>query len=381
MKILARLVGLQTLILFVASIGLSVSVSLGQTPPAAGESSLSSKPAPADDAKYQELQKSSQQLREQLHRTEVAIANSRIAAEAAARAQAAALTDRLESLKKQMEMDRDRQRSEQERAAAERDRQLAETQRVINAIIWGLFIFAGIGLLAIIVVPFFQWRAVAKLAQAVAHPQTIEQPQLGGGTANGLLPPGVADGAPSAADHAVSDSNRRLQSAIERMEQRILELEQSTSEPSIKIAELPSEDGPGLTPAAAPRSRPSNTADATDPLDEDPWVIVLLRKGKALEKAQKPIEALGCYDEILRLEPQNTHALVRRGSVLEQLRQEENALECYEQALQIDPKMTLAYLHKGAVCNRLERYEEALVCYQQAMRVEEDERRVAAFVP
>jgi tetratricopeptide (TPR) repeat protein len=380
MKILAKLVGLQMLILFVASMELSVSVSLGQTPSTAGENILPFKSAPADDVRFQEIQKSSQQLREQLHRTEVAIANSRIAAESAARAQAAVLTERLESLKKQMEMDRDRQRSEQERAAAERDRQLAETQRVINAIIWGLFIFAAIGLLAIILVPLFQWRAVARLAQVVAHPQTIEQPQLGQG-ANGLLTPGRADASSSAADHAVSDSNRRLQSTIERMEQRILELEQSTAEPSIEIAELPSEEESGTTTAPASRSRPSGITPATDPLDEDPWVIVLVRKGKALEKAQKPIEALGCYDEILRLEPENTQALVRRGSVLEQLRQEEEALECYERALQIDPKMTLAYLHKGAVCNRLERYEEALVCYQQAMRVEEDERRVAAFAP
>jgi tetratricopeptide (TPR) repeat protein len=347
----------------------------GRAETAAGEKIVTFKSPGAEDAAYGDLLKSNQQLREQLLQTQLQISTNRAESEAAARAQAAAIADKFEALKRTLEAERDRQKIDLERAALERDRQHGETQRWINAVLWTVFSFAALGLIAIVVGPWVQWRAVARLTEAVAHSPAA--------LALAARPELAAPEAEQAANQTVERSNRRLLSVIDRIEQRVMELEHTANE---EASSLPAdEDVAAPSKAPAPSSRPVSAArpQARAPAktqEEDPWVIVLLRKGKALLAAQKPLEALACYDEILRLQPEHTTALVKRGAALEQMRQEEDALECYERALRLDPKLTLAYLHKGAVCNRLERYEEALECYQQAMRVEEDERRAAAFV-
>jgi tetratricopeptide (TPR) repeat protein len=156
----------------------------------------------------------------------------------------------------------------------------------------------------------------------------------------------------------VALSNQRLMTAIERVERRISDFEQSWSR------------APG---AAANGAASANSAQRALLSEQSSRIGSLLAKGQSLLDAGKPMEAMGCYNDILRIDLNHPEALVKRGLVLERLKQDEEAIQCYDRAIKADRKMTLAYLHKGAVCNRLERYEEALKCYQQALQVEEEE--------
>lgn len=118
--------------------------------------------------------KSYLQVREQLQATQLAIATSRIEAELTARTQALAVGEKLEAIKVAMEAARERDRLEVERANAQRaesERKQQDQQRSNRIILWVAGSFGGIGLLAILVGPLLQWRAVNRLAQVLAARQ------------------------------------------------------------------------------------------------------------------------------------------------------------------------------------------------------------------
>ena len=88
-----------------------------------GQPSADTPPAKSsnlDDLSQAELLKSYLQVRDQLHATQLAIANSRAETEANARAQATAISEKLEAIKSAMEAERQRTQVESLRANAER---------------------------------------------------------------------------------------------------------------------------------------------------------------------------------------------------------------------------------------------------------------------
>jgi tetratricopeptide (TPR) repeat protein len=353
MKIIARLFRFGAVGIAVFTLG-GATLLRGQAP--------ASDPAPArpEELTQAELLKAYQQVREQLLATQQAIANSRAEAETAARAQAAALTEKLDSIKSALDAERERyridrewqiaererQQAAMERANAERERRQAEIERSNQTLLWIAASFGAVGLMAMLVTPLLQWRAINRIAAA-----TEGLRQLGDGERNALLP--------GDADPTVGVSTKRLMSALDRMEQRIFELEHTSSQPGTVTV----------------KNRPNNGTEAVRRADDDDksqWIAVLLNKGQTFLNTNKAIDALACFDEILKLELNHPEALVKRGSALERLKQDEEAIQCYDRAIKADRHMTLAYLYKGGVCNRLERYEEALKCYEQALRVEEE---------
>jgi hypothetical protein len=178
------------------------------------------------------LLKSYLQVREQLHATQLAIATSRIEAEVTARAQAAAVTEKLEAIKSAMDAERQYQRLEAERAQAaraEHERQQLEEQRSNRVILWIAAGFGALALLAIAVGPLLQWRALNHLTQVVAlRPpfSTPAQPALLTGEGSGI------------SNQTVIVSNQRMHEMIERMERRIFELEHTAghSSPMVPVA-------------------------------------------------------------------------------------------------------------------------------------------------
>lgn len=305
----------------------------------------------ADALSQAELLKAYLQVREQLHAAELAIVNNRAEADADARAQAAAIGEKLEAIRSSMEAERQRQQAETARLAAERERQQAESERSARAILWAGATFGAIGVLAMLAMPFFQWRAINRMVEVSAL-----RPQLG-------LPahPPLLSAEPAApSDQAVAASNQRLLSVIDRMERRIFELEHTASAPSPAPANGQRTDGEEVRRAAA--------------AEQAVKIESLLAKGQVLLKADRAKEAVACYNEILKIDLNHPEALVRRGAALERLQQDEEAIQCYDRAIKADRSMTLAYLYKGGVCNRLERYEEALKCYELALQAEERDR-------
>ncbi|GCE05856.1 protein kinase domain-containing protein [Dictyobacter aurantiacus] len=91
-----------------------------------------------------------------------------------------------------------------------------------------------------------------------------------------------------------------------------------------------------------------------------------LQEGNQLFSAQQYEKAAICYQQALRLTPDNARIYHSRGIALANLQRYEEALEAYEQAIKIEPDFALAHNNKGTVLRQLRRYPEALRAYKQA---------------
>jgi len=289
--------------------------------------------AKADELSQAELLKSNLHLQEQLHTAQLAIERNRLESQEAARAQAAAINDKLDAIRTALE--------------TERQRQQEDMQRSNRTLLWVASAFGGVGLLAMLFTALFQWRAMNRMAEITAPRALLAAPGP-----HGLIP--AETGGPPG--KAVELSNQRLMSVIDRLERRVFELEHT-----------PTKTPPGAVPAVLVEA---GTAPAAGEGGHAARNTLLLGKGQSLLNADKAGEALACYDEILKLDPNHPEALVKKGAALERLKQDEEALRCYDRALAADSTLTIAYLYKGGIFNRLERYNEALECYEQALRVQ-----------
>ena len=308
------------------------------------------KPATAihDDAAQAELLKSYLQVREQLHAAELAIANNRLESEATARAQSAAITEKLNLIESKIAAESARQREDALRSVEQQEISLAAVHETNRRVLRISVAIGGIGLLTMLSTSLFQWRGIRRMEKVATQLQQL--PML---VQPGSLPAGNL----GASGDSVTHGNQRLMSVIDRMEQRIHELEQTT-EPPFDAA-----TGEAVSDAHHPRNATAAGAQAAR-------IAVLLGEGRALLNATKACEVIACYDEILTLDANHAEALVKKGAALERLKQDHDAIACYDHAIQADPNMALAYLSKGGIFNRLQRFDEAVQCYEQALRVE-----------
>lgn len=289
--------------------------------------------AKPDELSQTELLKSYIHLQEQLHAAQLAIERNRIEYQEAARAQVAAITDKLNGIQTALD--------------AERQRQQDETQRANRTLLWVASAFGGVGLLAMVFTAVFQWRTMGRMAEI-----STTHAQLPASAPHGLLP-AETSGLPS---KTVDLSNQRLLAVLDRLEHRVFELEHTATKP---------------LPATAPSEAVEVEASAPEEVSSDvAQITLLLGKGQSLLNAEKADEALACYDQILKLDANHPEALVKKGAALERLKQDDAALACYNRAIAADRTMTMAYLYKGGLCNRLERYNEALECYEQALKAQ-----------
>jgi len=289
--------------------------------------------APVADAAAQidALKAQNVRLQAQLREAELASERNRHNYEETTRAQAA-ITDKLNDIQSSLDNVRQRQQD--------------ETQRSNRTLLWVASAFGTVGLIAMLFTALFQWRAMSRLAEV-----TAARPQLPAPAAHELVPM-ENDGMPA---KLVELSNQRLMSVLERLERRVLELEHPAAKP------LPAATVTADAPAGSSAPEPDGTVAR---------ITLLLGKGQSLLDADKPEEAMQCYDEILKLDGNHPEALVKKGAALERLKKDDEALSCYDRAIAADGSLTIAYLYKGGVYNRLERYNEALECYEQALRAQ-----------
>jgi tetratricopeptide (TPR) repeat protein len=218
--------------------------------------------------------------------------------------------------------------------------------------------FASIGCVAMLLVGYFQWRTVNRLAELSAGIPA-------GAMALGGLRPIAAIGPGSTHEITAAPAmnpNPELLDTIQRLERRVHELEHASPAPLTNGS--PGSETNGL----------SHDGDESNgaAVEEVKSVSLLLGKGQSLLNLDKAEEALVCFDEALALEPTNAEALVKKGTALERLRKLNEAIECYDRAIAADRLMTIAYLYKGGLFNRMERFGEALECYEMALRTQED---------
>ncbi|HEV2339166.1 MAG TPA: tetratricopeptide repeat protein [Patescibacteria group bacterium] len=94
----------------------------------------------------------------------------------------------------------------------------------------------------------------------------------------------------------------------------------------------------------------------------------LVREAKELEDKDQLTEALGKYDEAIKIFPENKLAYFNIGNVSITIDEHEAALEAFEKAIQIDPQYIDALKGKGDMLRQLMRPDEALAVYEQALQ-------------
>ena len=347
-------------VFFVRCLALSLLLSFPLRAPGAEANASSSPAGKNEETNSQEVLRSYLQIQEQLHATQLAIERTRQEADATAAQTAKTLGDRLQSVEQALAA----QRAHELDVMQSSNHAMQSSNRVM-VIVAGAF--ATIGFMAMVLMAYFLWRTINRLAEiSAALPAVVRRlepgpyvPALGAGETN-LVTVGPAE-----------QANQRLLGAIDRLEKRIYELEHA-AQPALKEGPSsgnglhPADDG-GANGAAAPgESAPAQAAS----LNPGP-VAALLARGQSLLDSDQAEGALACFEEALALEPGCPEALVKKGAAFEKLRKLDEAIACYDRAISADSSLTIAYLHKGGLFNRMERFSEALECYEQALRTQE----------
>jgi tetratricopeptide (TPR) repeat protein len=278
------------------------------------------------------------QIQEQLHDTQLVIEKNRQLAEAETKRNADDMATHIEAL--------------QQIIAALRASEIEATRKTQQLTLILAGTFGTIGLGAILLMAYVQWRTVARLVELSSLPPRA--PALGNGRPLSMLKSDAEPASPARA--AVELLNARLLAVVERLEKRILELEHIARAPLKEITST-AVNGQTGTPVA------SN--------DRDECIANLVAEGQSLVGTNEPEKALECFDEALGLQPKHAEALVKKGGALEKLGRLDEAIACYDRAIEANDGMTIAYLHKGGLFNRMARYDEALQCYEQALRTQE----------
>ncbi len=103
-----------------------------------------------------EALRASQQIREQLHQTQLAIEQNRLEAESQAASNAGAFAGRLDSMEKSL--------------AAQRLKDISDIEESAKrSMLLAMYAFAAVTLLILIVARYFQWTAVNRLAAAAGQ--------------------------------------------------------------------------------------------------------------------------------------------------------------------------------------------------------------------
>jgi tetratricopeptide (TPR) repeat protein len=248
------------------------------------------------------------QIQEQLHATQMAIADIRAAAADDAKRNADTIAMRLEALEQSV--------------AAQRsaDGEAARRTQQLTLLLAAGFGLAGLGIMALMF--YFQWRAFTKIAEISAQQNAA---LANAGAVHQLAGPGRA---------AVASSNARLLDVVEQLERKIIELE----------------NGSNLLVEAA-----------------DSKSFDLLIEGQTLLDAGQPQKALEVFDRLLAAHPDQADTLVRRSAALEKLGRLPAALEACDRAIARDGTFMPAFLQKGGLLNKLNRHDEALNCFEQVL--------------
>jgi tetratricopeptide (TPR) repeat protein len=318
----------------------------------AGPVGRAAEPAPAalaksEETNAQEVLRAYLQLQEQIHANELAIERSQKEAQRTAEQTAQTLEERLKTIEQSL--------NSQRSAEVEVLRNFNRVMVIVAAA------SAGIGLLALALMAYFQWRTVNRLAEITAALPAAHA--LAAGTPLAAL--GAGD-APQVTVGPAEQSSQRLLGALEQLDKRLQQIEHS-ERPHLTEGPV-SGNGASLGPVA-PNGHSAPEGELVS--DEAGRIHVLLGKGQSLLNLDNAEGALECFNQVLALAPKHTEALLKKGAALERLRKLEEAVACYDQALAADSSLTLAHLYKGGLLNRMERFDEALQCYELALHTQE----------
>jgi len=275
-------------------------------------------------------------LQEQLHATQLALERSRQESDTLAARRAEALASRLEQIESVLAIQRAREAESPPNG-----------NRLLLAVASAL---GGMGLIALLLTAYLQWRTVNRLAGFSAALADSTRLTLPG-------PVGLP---------AANTSSARLLGAVDLLEKRILELEH------------PQQETRGAESHLAPVAVADGSVETMVEPEASSRIAVLLAKGQALLSLGQAAAARACFDEILADHPSHAETWVEKGLALEREQDPEAALACYDRAVALNGDFTAAYLHKATLCNQLGKHDQAIQCYEEVLRAQEKRSRHAS---
>jgi predicted O-linked N-acetylglucosamine transferase (SPINDLY family) len=102
----------------------------------------------------------------------------------------------------------------------------------------------------------------------------------------------------------------------------------------------------------------------------DAKVDTLFQEGLALHGQRQLDAARSCYQQVLRLQPENSRARYLLGVIALQSRQPQLALELIGTALELDPRNAGAYNDQGQALYELKRYDSAIASFDTAITLD-----------
>jgi tetratricopeptide (TPR) repeat protein len=96
-------------------------------------------------------------------------------------------------------------------------------------------------------------------------------------------------------------------------------------------------------------------------------LIDYLRKGKEFAEAGKHVDALQCFEEVLKQDKANEEALLEKGMILRRQGKWGMAIQHINTALQINPRNTQALLEKAEILTERDKTDKALGLYKQIL--------------
>ncbi|CAD8126605.1 unnamed protein product [Paramecium sonneborni] len=92
-------------------------------------------------------------------------------------------------------------------------------------------------------------------------------------------------------------------------------------------------------------------------------------KGNALKNLNRYQDAIICYDEAIKLNPNFSEAFNNKGNALKNLNRYQDAIICYDEAIKLNPNFSEAFNNKGNALKNLNRYQDAIICYDEAIKL------------
>ncbi|MCX8188068.1 MAG: tetratricopeptide repeat protein, partial [Nitrososphaeria archaeon] len=78
-------------------------------------------------------------------------------------------------------------------------------------------------------------------------------------------------------------------------------------------------------------------------------------KGVALGNLKRHYEEIKCYDEVLKINPNDYRAWRDKGLTLAHLGRNEEAIKCFDEALRINPNSEIVQYNKRKALEKLEK--------------------------
>jgi len=99
-------------------------------------------------------------------------------------------------------------------------------------------------------------------------------------------------------------------------------------------------------------------------------VISLRHQADDFKDKKEFDKALQCYDEILKIRPDDGLTITSKRSIYSKLGKFKEAIECCDEEIEIDSQDNFAYLFKGTYLHKLGKFEEAIKCFDKSILID-----------